>query len=268
MNIFQSGITLPTRSSPGPVSTGPACAYYVFTATPLPEACTLPLYTAARPLLTVVLEIPVQEPLGFHITFLPHSLFWHPHIARRPWPWWRWFLQQPLSQMMQVICVTSSSAKGHCHEISRVLYDSAMIVPQEAVIEVWGMQLAAKACALPTRQSRQRGREAAAQLPAPPAGGALPYSRAPPMQSPMKRLASGRCGSTGCHGQHNSETRRWTTPGACTSIGTHRPGRPKLLRIPTSPTTLWGLRVRQDREQAQGGVNLGRSAGGRWGGSS
>ena len=34
-------------------------------------------------------------------------------------------------------------------------------------------------------------------------------------------------------------------------------------RIPTSPTTLWGLRVRQDGERGQGGVTLGRSAGGR-----
>ena len=42
-----------------------------------------------------------------------------------------------------------------------------------------------------------------------------------------------------------------------------RPGRPKLLRIPTSPTTLWGLRVRQDGERGQGGMTLGRSAGGR-----
>ena len=30
-----------------------------------------------------------------------------------------------------------------------------------------------------------------------------------------------------------------------------------------SPTTLWGLRVRQDGERGQGGVTLGRSAGGR-----
>ena len=48
-----------------------------------------------------------------------------------------------------------------------------------------------------------------------------------------------------------------------TPTKTRRPGRPKLLRIPTSPTTLWGLRVRQDGERGQGGVTLGRSAGGR-----
>ena len=73
------------------------------------------------------------------------------------------------------------------------------------------------------------------------------------------------CGHGGpcapCH--LSARRRRCLPPGARTSIGTRRPGRPKLLRIPTSPTTLWGLRVRQDGERGQGGVTLGRSAGGR-----
>ena len=58
-------------------------------------------------------------------------------------------------------------------------------------------------------------------------------------------------------------TVRCLPPGARTSIGSRRPGRHGLLRIPTTPTTSWGVRVRQDGEQAQGGVTLGRSAGGR-----
>ena len=61
----------------------------------------------------------------------------------------------------------------------------------------------------------------------------------------------------------SARRRRCLPPGARTSIGTCRLGRPKLPRIPTPPTTLWGLRVRQDGERGQGEVTLGRSAGGR-----
>ena len=57
-----------------PFPLDPACAYYVFTATPLLETYGLPLYTAAQTLLTVVLEIPAQELVGFHNTFLPQIL--------------------------------------------------------------------------------------------------------------------------------------------------------------------------------------------------